>query len=722
MIVKQDSLNNSARKFILKLAYFAFPLLSLGQDFLPVLNDNYMGINQVFLQPAAIADSRYKTDWNVAGFNNDIYNDAIRFRSRWILYPGQIITNDNWWDENTYMEDANGEDKSMFMAQSVLGPGFMANLDSSSKYSIGFTSRVRSITNIDGMDEPLFRLMYSNYNEEKYYNKWYFDETMRAMQHVFGDYGLTYAQVIPVSKNTDHFFKAGVTIKLLQGIASSYLQTEELYYYFNGEAYPEAKPVSWNSPYAEAGLSDNWGDIDENGNYSFSMNYQFTAKPSVGFDFGAVYEFRKDFIKKRINDSTKVLKEPDRKARPDLNKYFLKVGFSLLDIGSLTYQKDYSSSDLITYFTPDYLDRYNTGDNSVPDNTYWIDGDEVEFNYENYVAFSQEMHRRSLNGEGVMKDATNKESFYVKLPAAISLQADINLFLEGLYVNVTTYWPIKTGYDHAPNPHYISNYSITPRYEHKWYGFQVPVQINRYGNLSVGLGLQAGVFYMGVNNLFSNAFNDPNGINAYVGVKVPVYQKDPTKLPKEKKEKVKIIYVPCCDCCERDTLNVDRMDALPGSIQINANHSIININSNNKTGTTEINIPGNAEEKPVTDPVVPPSVEPEPCEPTIIHYEFNKSIINAENTRILDEFAACLMEDPTKTIKISGHTDYVGSDEYNMTLAKQRAESAASYLISKGISPLQIELQWFGESQPVADNATPEGRKQNRRVEIEMLE
>jgi outer membrane protein OmpA-like peptidoglycan-associated protein len=726
------------RKFaknLLLLLVFAGPILSFGQDFLPALNDNYMGINQALLQPAAIADSRFKSDWNAAGFSNDIYNDAIRFKSRWILYPTQIITNDDWWDENTYLADANGQDKRMFMSQSVLGPGFMVNLDPNSKFAIGFTSRVRSLTNIDGMDEPLFRLMYSNYTEEEYYNKWYFDEKMRAMQHIFGDYGITYAQVIPVTKNKDHFLKAGITLKLLQGIASSYLQTNEMYYYFNGEAYPEAKPISWNSPYVKAGISDNWGDIDDNGNYTFSMNYQLTAKPSVGFDLGVVYEFRKDYIKERLNDSTKVLKEPNRLTRPDLNKYFLKVGISLLDIGSLTYEKDYFSSDLNTSLTPDYPERYKTGDNSVPEGTYWLDGDELKFNYQHYVPFSQEMHQRSLNGQGVNKDASNKEKFYVKLPAAISLQADLNLFLEGLYVNVTTYWGIKTGYSHAPNSHYISNYSITPRYEHKWYGVSVPVQINRYGKLSVGLGARAGVFYFGVNNLFSNVFSDPYGISAYAGVKIPIHQKDPTKPPKEKDKKSKqtIVCCPCYDCCKvicKDTNHINKIDCLPGSIQITASHSTININSNNGNVSSTTPPAGGSETKPVENQQ-PESNKPAETEGTSalivpddseVYFDFNSFKIRPVDLTVIDAFIEYLLSDPSKKARLTGYTDSIDTDSYNITLSKNRTQSVYNYMIQKGVKPGQIDKEWKGETNPKGDNTTTEGRQKNRRVEIELLE
>ena len=134
--------------------------LSTGQDFLPALNDNFMGINQAFLQPASIADSRFRIDFNVAGFSNDIYNDAIRFRSKWLLDPTSILTNEDWWDENTYISDKNGRDDIVFMSQSGIGPSFLATL--SPKHSIGFTSRVRSILNIDNMDEPLFRTEPSN--------------------------------------------------------------------------------------------------------------------------------------------------------------------------------------------------------------------------------------------------------------------------------------------------------------------------------------------------------------------------------------------------------------------------------------------------------------------------------------------------------------------------------------------------------------------------------
>ncbi len=738
---------------ILGLAFIACPLITFTQDFLPALNDNYMGINQAFLQPASIVDSRFRVDFNVGGFSNDIYNTSMRFRSKWLLDPTSILTNEDWWDEYTYLASPKKKDASVFMAQSATGPSFLANF--SEKHSIGFTSRVRSILNIDGMDEPLFRLIYSNYQESDYYNKWYFDNTMRATQHVFGDYGLTYARIIPIDSSNVHFLKAGITLKLLQGIASSYLQADDFYYYFNGEAYPDSKNISWNSPYVHAGVSDNWGDLNEYGNYTFSMNYQLTAKPSVGMDLGVVYEFRKDMIKDGV----------DRSGRPDKNKYFVKVGLSVLDIGRLKYTKDYYSSDMVVAFTPDYKNRYDIGDNSIPENTYWQDANELSFSFRDYPDFSYAMYQRAENGQGVQIAAGNKENFTVRLPSAISLQADVNLFKEGLYVNLTTYHGLNQGQSNVPNSHYISTYSITPRYENKWYSVAVPVVVNQYGKLDVGLGVRAGVVYFGVNNLFSNIFSDPYGIHAYVGVKVPIYHKGPQPLPPPETTEQSTPPVAAaasnCNCCCNPIIIVcgGGLVILPDSLidltQWFNQDTLNTIDSNIynqepfrppiiiasciplSIATPGLSIPGPSgppsalapvgQGAPATEQpgIAPPSFTTgggQSLPPSKIEFETAKSAVTVADQALLDLYAGFLLEDPEKTVRIAGHTDNVGSDESNLELSRRRAEASARYLEEKGVRPEQIITEWYGESQPIDVNTTPLGQQRNRRVEIELLE
>ena len=84
----------------------------------------------------------------------------------------------------------------------------------------------------------------------------------------------------------------------------------------------------------------------------------------------------------------------------------------------------------------------------------------------------------------------------------------------------------------------------------------------------------------------------------------------------------------------------------------------------------------------------------------------------------LDGVAQSLLKYPDSLIDVMGHTDSTGGEQYNLDLSRRRAESVATYLTSRGVSRARLETIGYGEQYPVADNSTPEGRAQNRRVEI----
>lgn len=71
-----------------------------------------------------------------------------------------------------------------------------------------------------------------------------------------------------------------------------------------------------------------------------------------------------------------------------------------------------------------------------------------------------------------------------------------------------------------------------------------------------------------------------------------------------------------------------------------------------------------------------------------------------------------------QSIKVIGHTDSQGTDEYNQKLSERRASSVVAFLLNQGLTPDKLTSQGKGESEPVADNDTEEGRAQNRRVEL----
>ncbi|WP_394748964.1 OmpA family protein [Spongiimicrobium salis] len=104
-----------------------------------------------------------------------------------------------------------------------------------------------------------------------------------------------------------------------------------------------------------------------------------------------------------------------------------------------------------------------------------------------------------------------------------------------------------------------------------------------------------------------------------------------------------------------------------------------------------------------------------------IYFDTNKYDVNAASQVTLDKMAGLLVEFPDTNILVIGHTDSTGSDTYNMTLSKQRAQSVTSYLTTKGVSNYRSTTNWFGETSPIATNDTPEGRSQNRRVNIVLI-
>jgi OOP family OmpA-OmpF porin len=81
---------------------------------------------------------------------------------------------------------------------------------------------------------------------------------------------------------------------------------------------------------------------------------------------------------------------------------------------------------------------------------------------------------------------------------------------------------------------------------------------------------------------------------------------------------------------------------------------------------------------------------------------------------------AYLSANPSNPLTIEGHTDSIGSTQYNQRLSERRANAVRKYLIEKGISSSRIRIVGYGEQRPIADNKTPEGRALNRRAEFEV--
>jgi OOP family OmpA-OmpF porin len=105
-----------------------------------------------------------------------------------------------------------------------------------------------------------------------------------------------------------------------------------------------------------------------------------------------------------------------------------------------------------------------------------------------------------------------------------------------------------------------------------------------------------------------------------------------------------------------------------------------------------------------------------------VTFDTDKWDVTDEDKAILDPVAESLKANPGTKVEVQGHTDSTGADKHNMDLSEKRAHSVRDYLISKGVAETQLTWKGYGETKPIADNKTKEGRAKNRRTELDKVE
>jgi OmpA-OmpF porin, OOP family len=158
-----------------------------------------------------------------------------------------------------------------------------------------------------------------------------------------------------------------------------------------------------------------------------------------------------------------------------------------------------------------------------------------------------------------------------------------------------------------------------------------------------------------------------------------------------------------------------------------------NENHNDWVLMVGVTIPlGKRPEAPAPMPVAMAEPEPAPPPPapvieTVVlkdvNFCFDCDTLSGLAKEKLDYDAMAIVEHhPNAMFEVAGHTDSMGSDEYNLGLSQRRVDSVRTYLVQKGVDSSRMSARGYGESQPVADNGTAEGRAQNRRVELRITE
>jgi outer membrane protein OmpA-like peptidoglycan-associated protein len=718
------------KKTFLILLFLISGLTVSAQSYTGYFHDNYAGVQSVLFNPASIADSRFKTDINLFSVSGSVANDlyGVRFFD--------IFKKDYNIDRDAKITPSNANNgRANF---DIMGPSFMFNI--APKHTLAVFTRARSITNLRDINGNLIDQVKDGLDQASNFNL--NAGNAKGASNSWGELGISYAAVL--YQNNQHFLKGGLTAKYLQGGVNGYIQGKDV-----NVAYSENSRVLISNGEITIGASQ---DFEANEDYKFDVNSR-----GFGFDLGLVYEWRPNYADYDLNNA----KPADNNFR-DLNKYKVRFGLSVTDIGSIDYKNKKQ-------------DTYNV--NGVVTQQMIDDAD-------NLYDFLNEHYTKTSTSKGAK---TN-------LPTALHADVDWNMYKK-FYLNLNG--DINMVSTNKLNAYGIADrVSLTPRYESRWFSFYVPMTWMEYSGMQVGSGIRLGAFFVGSGSVLSNVVSkESKGADFHVGMKIPVYEKKFKDTDGDgvidKEDGCKKVAGPVenhgcpwpdtdgdkvfdkddtcpeiagpvenkgcpwkdsdgdtlldnADACpeiagpvenkgcpwkdtDKDSV-LDKDDACPEVAGLVENRGCPNLDAD-KDGVLDKDdacpaIAGPAENKGC--PLVSKAVlEQLKVEAKSIFFTSGKAVLsnanNDETSTRLDAIKEILKNYPNAKFAINGHTDNVGNAKANQKLSEVRAKVVMDALIAKGVNPANLTSQGFGATKPVKSNKTAAGRAENRRTEIVYL-
>lgn len=483
-----------------------------AQDLLGLQSSNYAGVNGAYSNPANIVDSRFVVDVALFGIHMDVNNNYVGIKKQATKYKIRIdglnddpnsneklerfgpfsigFKDTSWYNydvnspgyyKNNFKLVNNGKSKAAYLSNRVIMPSFLISINH--KNAIAFNWSIRNYINIDNASQQLVDLAYNQFDLPRLLNRRLKNNNLSIQQMAWAEYGLSYGRVLKEEER--HYVKAGVSVKLLQGLEAVYFYVRELDYLISTK-----DTFSFFKTQVAYGHSDN---LDFTNTDNPSSVYKFTSSPGFGFDLGAVYEWRPDYIDYQYNMDG----ETDLWRR-DKNKYKLKASFAINDIGGIRFKKGGLSSDF-----------------------------EADINRFNVSRFSRVKDINSLDSSltAVFIERNDKDHFTMLMPTAINAQVDYNVY-QSFYVNlsgnITNFFKKREG-----KVHDFTTIALTPRVEGKWFGFSIPVSYNTLSGsrgqfYSIGAALRMGPIILGSNDILNFGGQDVFGANFYFLLKVPI--------------------------------------------------------------------------------------------------------------------------------------------------------------------------------------------------------
>jgi outer membrane protein OmpA-like peptidoglycan-associated protein len=675
-----------------------------AQSYLGYYYDNYAGVQSTLYNPASIVDSRFRTDINLFSVSAFAGNDYYGVKAFDLLKDGYNF-------EREAKKFASGNNNFVTNVD-IMGPSFMFNL--APKHSLAIFTRGRAIGNVRKIDGNLVNQVADGLNSNQDFRAT--SQNAAIVANSWAEFGISYATIL-LNKN-QHFLKGGLSLKYLQGFGNAYMKADNVTFDYD---FVNAIGNGINNPINTAGTVTYGGTQDiENKNFKISDNSK-----GIGADLGFVYEYRPNYNDFSADDK-------------DLNKYKLRLGLSVTDIGSINYK-----------------------DGSERVHTLGVQKSEKEYNdASNSTTFLNLYPTTKINS-----------SASANLPTALHINVDWNMYKK-FYLNVNG--DVSLINQNSVNSSSIANAaSLTPRYERKWFSAYLPISYVQYSELQAGFGFRAGPIFVGSGSVISNLVSkESKSADIHFGLKIPVYQgrkkdKDGDGIldkvddcpeiagPAENKgcpwkdkdrdgiydkdDKCPDIAGPKenkgCPWEDSDKDGVlDKDDKCPKVAGEKANDGCP-WDDTDKDGVFDKDdkcpkVFGVASNKGCPEDVKKEEPKAEIKQDVIkkinafsktILFDTGKATIKSESFNSLDAIVAVLNEYPTANFKVEGHTDSAGKPASNLKLSKDRAAAVKKYFVDKGINASRLTSEGYGSKKPIATNKTAKGKNLNRRVEINLV-
>lgn len=479
--------------------FLSTSLIAQGQDFLGYANSNYAGVSGVNLNPASIADSRFKFDILIVGTSLNFSNNYVGMKKTALAHPNKSLLaalkdstgnsfpafqDDDFQNKYLFRKD-NDSKKSIMLSNRIQFPSLMVTINN--KSAIALTGEMRSYINVDGIQSDLAQLLWTGFEDTTLWNKNITNDHLSVQYMSWLEFGADYARVIVDKKK--NFLKAGIRPKLLLGLGSAYLFADNLEYLTNNN-----DTLTFFQSNIQYGHSTNF-DFPENKGIAYNLRGT-VSHPGIGLDIGLIYEWRPNYqdYKYEMDGETDLW-------RKSKNKYKLRAGLSIVDIGSITYDRGPLSKSFIAD-----VNQWNVS--------------ALKFDSLPIQAWDDTLTNRFTSiPEG--------NSYKMNLPTTISTQIDYNIWKD-FYVNFTGSYAVQWT-KNANKVHDLTSVSITPRWDYKWFGVMMPFAYNQYRNFTTGTCVRIGPIILGTNALAPYLSKNKTiyGADFYFQLKLPAFFKEP---------------------------------------------------------------------------------------------------------------------------------------------------------------------------------------------------